>query len=74
MNEAYNTWNQDLMYSSEISSSPATNSENSYSPPRPYRYQASDSSINLTPTDKRNPLQVLSLDSNGLLYSPIRHK
>ena len=73
MSESYNAWNEDLFYSSEVPSDQINDPENTYSPNRQYRYQSRSSSLNLTPTQERNPLQALQQTSNGLLYSPARN-
>lgn len=80
MSDPYDTWNQDLLYSSEVyTESTLIAVENNYSPARPQRFRVlmssptqTSSPLFLTPTLNRSPLQALKQTSEGLLYSPYR--
>ena len=74
MSDNYAFWNQDLMYSSEISAeSMQVSIENSSSPVRAQRFRAFRTSpmgspLHLTPNMSRSPLQTLIETPEGLLF------
>ena len=76
MSDNYASWNQDLMYSSEIATEfVQINIENYSSPVRAQRFRELRSSsmgspMNLTPNMSRSPLQTLIETPEGVLYSP----